>query len=101
MSKEQKVIHKGLVLVLLVLAIAIFATMAVSMTSLGYQSRIRAEQEIAAREAADAGHDAAVFEPIHTPLHRLSERRLDCWLLTSVPAERPVVPCVPFSAGPF
>ncbi len=73
MSKEKKVVHKGLVLVLLVFAIAIFAVMAVSMASLGYQSRImaiRAEQEIAAREAADAGHDAAVFE-----LNRL----LDSW----------------------
>ncbi|MEE8320941.1 MAG: collagen-binding domain-containing protein [Gammaproteobacteria bacterium] len=84
MSKEKKVIHKGLVLVLLVLAIAIFAVMAVSMASLGYQSRIRAiraEQEIAAREAADAGHDAAVFE-----LNRL----LDSWTGTLPQQNTPV-----------
>ena len=63
--------NKGLILVLVVIAIAIFAIMSISMASLGFQSRIRAiraEREVAAREAADAGHDAAIFE-----LNRLLE----------------------------
>jgi hypothetical protein len=55
---------KGIVMVLAVLAIAIFAIMTISMSALGFQSRIRSvrfEQELGARQAADAGHDAALY----------------------------------------
>ena len=51
-------------MILAVLALAIFAVMAVSMATLGFQGRIRSvrfEQELGARQAADAGHDAAIF----------------------------------------
>ncbi|MBW8002145.1 MAG: hypothetical protein FVQ80_08985 [Planctomycetes bacterium] len=75
---------KGLILVLAIVAIAIFAIMAISMASLGFQSRIRAirtERETAARAAADAGHDAAIFE-----LNRL----LDAWTGVLPQATAPV-----------
>ena len=62
--KNKNLSRKGIVLILAVLALAIFAVMAVSMSTLGFQGRIRSirfEQELAARQAADAGHDAAIF----------------------------------------
>jgi len=65
MFKHKDHTRTGLVLVLVVAAIAIFAIMALAMATLGYQSHIRAvrtQHELAAREAADAGHDAAVYE---------------------------------------
>jgi len=62
--KHENISCKGIVLILAVLALAIFAIMAVSMATLGFQGRIRSvrfEQELGARQAADAGHDAAIF----------------------------------------
>jgi hypothetical protein len=66
--KRKNISRKGIVMALAVLALAIFAIMAVSMATLGFQSRIRSirfEQELGARQAADAGHDAAIFALNH------------------------------------
>jgi len=74
MPKHSCRTHNGLVLVLVVAAIAIFSIMVLAMASLGYQSRIRAvraQHELAAREAADAGHDAAVYQ---------LNRQLESWV---------------------
>lgn len=67
-SINHKKSNKGIVLVLAILAISIFAIMVLSMSALGFQSRIRSvrfEQELGARQAADAGHDAALYSLNH------------------------------------
>lgn len=63
--KNQLLSRKGVVLVLVVAAVAVMLIMTVAMARLGFQSRvfaIRTTQELMARAAADAGHDRAVFE---------------------------------------
>lgn len=85
MYKHKDHTRNGLVLVLVVAAIAIFAIMALAMAALGYQSRIhavRTQHELAAREAADAGHDAAVYE---------LNRQLESWAGT-LPQQPVAVP---------
>jgi type II secretory pathway pseudopilin PulG len=62
--KTQNISRKGFVLILAVAALAIFAIMSISMATLALQIRVRSarfEQELGARQAADAGHDMAIF----------------------------------------
>ncbi len=57
--------RKGVILILVVAALAVMLIMTVAMARLGFQSRlfaIRTTQELMARAAADAGHDRALFE---------------------------------------
>lgn len=63
--KNQILSRKGVVLILVVAAIAVMLIMSVAMARLGFQSRlltIRTAQEQMARSAADAGHNRALFE---------------------------------------